>query len=66
MKNINYAFAFVVHMLGLNELNIKIYKVIISYLFLCLCQGQTILVNFVKSLGENANYELHLLGSHQV
>lgn len=30
MKNINYAFAFVVHMLGFNELNIKMYKVIIS------------------------------------
>jgi len=24
------------------------------------------LMNFVKSFGENANYELHLLGSHQV
>lgn len=65
MKNINYAF--VVHMLGFNELNIKMYKVIIrrnseiSNLILCLCQ--TILV---KSLGENANYELLLLGSHQV
>lgn len=38
----------------------------ISNQFLCLCQWLTMLMSFAKSLGENANYELHLLASHQV